>query len=611
MTAFIHTVPAWFELIFLAIYIGVLLCRLWVLDEKAVFMHPSEEKIRAHLWRLLFIGIAIMIACSVADLLTGTAEMSGSSLLAVFPLLPSVVLKTHFGRVWLIRMASLVLLSADVLTVKRHRDSRIFLYFLLIAGIIIAFTESASGHAADSGDFSIAEIMDWLHVLAASAWGGGLFVLSLSILPELIKADEGTARLIAGIAGRFSTLAGFAVGIIAGTALYNAWLFVGGFRALQATLYGWIVFTKTVLLFLLVLLGAFNRIISVPRLQEWAGTRPMRHGLADSMAVRLFSRSPEGKEGYGNAVLFKNVVKGEAFLMVFVLLCAALLRHEVPARHALHLEHAGGASSHTNHYGGEHMQYASRPESAMMRLETAPATIAAGIPVAILVHLEDQKGRPLQEFRAYHERVLHAVIVGQDLNIFAHIHPEDFAPLTDVMLDTATFPLRFTFPKAGTYLVGIDFATKDGVYSKTAKIIVSGHPRMGEPKIDFSGTKRFGHYQVALTTFPKRIHAGEETTLTYIIKKDGKPVTDLELYLGAAMHIAVVSADLARFIHTHGVVPGGRQDHEDHDLATPVAKFGPEIEASVIFPEKGVYRIFSQVEQKGKVLLFEFMVDVQ
>jgi hypothetical protein len=40
-------------------------------------------------------------------------------------------------------------------------------------------------------------------------------------------------------------------------------------------------------------------------------------------------------------------------------------------------------------------------------------------------------------------------------------------------------------------------------------------------------------------------------------------------------------------------------------------KFGPKIEAAVVFPAKGIYKIFSQVERRGKVLLFEFMVDVE
>lgn len=79
------------------------------------------------------------------------------------------------------------------------------------------------------------------------------------------------------------------------------------------------------------------------------------------------------------------------------------------------------------------------------------------------------------------------------------------------------------------------------------------------------------------------------------------------------MHLAIVLADLKRFIHAHGVIPGEPHTHMDHMHmhAEPGEKFGPEIESVVVFPVKGVYKIFSQVDHQGTVLLFDFMVKVQ
>jgi len=45
--------------------------------------------------------------------------------------------------------------------------------------------------------------------------------------------------------------------------------------------------------------------------------------------------------------------------------------------------------------------------------------------------------------------------------------------------------------------------------------------------------------------------------------------------------------------------------------AHPPKKFGPEIDAEIVFPSKGVYKIFSQASHRGKVLLFDFMVKVE
>ena len=44
---------------------------------------------------------------------------------------------------------------------------------------------------------------------------------------------------------------------------------------------------------------------------------------------------------------------------------------------------------------------------------------------------------------------------------------------------------------------------------------------------------------------------------------------------------------------------------------SPPRMFGPVIESTIVFPAKGIYKVFSQVERKGKVLLFDFMVEVQ
>jgi hypothetical protein len=49
---------------------------------------------------------------------------------------------------------------------------------------------------------------------------------------------------------------------------------------------------------------------------------------------------------------------------------------------------------------------------------------------------------------------------------------------------------------------------------------------MGHAKRDFSTEKRFGDYDVALSSTPKVIRAGKEVTLDYLFKKDRKPVTE-------------------------------------------------------------------------------------
>jgi uncharacterized membrane protein len=461
-------------------------------------------------------------------------------------------------------------------------------------------TESASGHASDKGDFSLREIMDWLHLLGASVWGGGLLVLSLFVVPALLKLGDRSAQLVADVARRFSRIAAVAVATVALTALYNAWTYVGSLEALWKAPYGRTVLAKTVLFLLLINLGAFNHYVSVPLLQQWAGISIGIRGIIDRVARRFVMPFFGNKDGYRIAVRFRRMVKVEAFIFVVVLLCVAVLRHQVPALHYLHLAHM------KTHQAGPRIE-------PVVSLETKPEKITAGTPVEMTIRIQDHEGKPFEGLEVMHERILHAVIIGKDLSTFAHIHAEDAGRVTEEMMKKAAFPLRFTFPKAGEYLIGLDFAASDQAYSKTFPLHVTGAPAMGEPKVDFSTTKDFGEYRVALTLSPEKVAAGEETTLKYVVEKDGKAVTDLEPYLGAAMHLAVVSADLTLFMHVHGTTPGEPHHHMDHmDMhAHPPKKFGPEIDAEIVFPSKGVYKIFSQASHRGKVLLFDFMVKVE
>lgn len=332
---FFHIIPELTELISLTFCIGALVCRIWILPQN----YPSR------IWTPLGICVALIFLSSIADLVLRSTEMSGQPLSEIYFTLPVVLFRTHYGHVWLTRVAAVILLAITLIAGRSYRESRKFQLPVLVIVLVISMTLSASGHASDDGDFSIPEIMDWLHLIAASVWGGGLLVLSTIVLPDVINRDNPQEELIADVARRFSNIVGVFVGVIVITASYNAWYFVRGLNALLNTTYGLTDAAKTALLFLLLLLGAFNRYVNVPLLQKWAGLSLKTKSFVGRLALDIYNRL--GRSGDGRIVSFRFMksVKVEAFLIVCVLLCAALLRHEVPARHALHLQHMGDGMS--------------------------------------------------------------------------------------------------------------------------------------------------------------------------------------------------------------------------------------------------------------------------
>jgi len=272
--------------------------------------------------------------------------------------------------------------------------------------------------------------------------------------------------------------------------------------------------------------------------------------------------------------------------------------------------------NHSGH-GGEgqmkdmHMMKASE---VVVDLETVPAELKAGSEAKILFTIKDGEGKPVQDLQITHDRLVHVVIASADFTMFAHIHPEEFWPITDEMKRKAEYPVRFTFPKAGQYIAAVDTAAKDNLISEHFTVDVGGGPKMGTFTKDLSREKKFGDLSVTLTTVPETITAGKEATLKYMIRKDGGPVTDLEPYLAAPMHVAIISSDLENFMHEHGELPGASMGHEHmaHMMHMNVPKkFGPEIDVPVLFPARGLYQIFSQVQHKGRVAVLSFMVEVQ
>ncbi len=336
MSILIHSIPLWFELFSLACCTGILVSLFLVFDSQAEHNPVNQNR----LWLLFIIFSALTMAAGFIDLLQRIAEMSGETILPSFSLIPTVLAKAHSGQVWLVRVVSLAIIFVLSLF-RQFRVKRTVLNVLLCLDAIVAFTESASGHAADKGDFTIVEMIDWIHLLGALVWAGGIFVLSTIILPRGSTLNSEAVRVIADHALRFSRLAGFAVSCVVLTALYNAVIYVGSVKALVNTSYGLTIAAKAALLFMLLLLAAYNRYVSVPNLAQQAGLEGVKTSFIARMMRQLLSRNSLQETGGNVLIHFKRAVRFEAILLLGLLLCASCLRHEIPARHALYGDHIG------------------------------------------------------------------------------------------------------------------------------------------------------------------------------------------------------------------------------------------------------------------------------
>ena len=333
--------PTAVDLFALTTCLGALSCRLWVLPPRATTMDGEcLAALWTALWRLFALCLRLLIVSSLGELVGRILALSGLPLVPSLSVLPIVLLRTHYGWVWCVRVAALVALWIGWRVGRRHLSSRTVPAVMLGAAALLALTRSASGHAADWGDMSLPELMDGLHLLAGSLWGGGLLVLASTVLPVLCRDTAQRRVLLADIARRFSVLASLALAGVLVTGLYNAWLRVGTVQALGNTAYGRTLLVKLLLVLPLLTLGALNHYLSVPLLQQWVGRSLTRQGVLHALVmrwyVRLSRKTPQESQVVSQ---WQRRVRAEGLCVAGVLLCTAVLVNGIPPHHVDHSLH--------------------------------------------------------------------------------------------------------------------------------------------------------------------------------------------------------------------------------------------------------------------------------
>ncbi|MEV0029226.1 hypothetical protein [Nocardia sp. NPDC050793] len=222
-----------------------------------------------------------------------------------------------------------------------------------------------------------------------------------------------------------------------------------------------------------------------------------------------------------------------------------------------------------------------------LSLDTPQTTAAPNTPLRF--RILDQQGAPVTRYVRSHDKDLHLIVVRRDMSAFQHVHP--------VLDGNGTWSVPLDLTRAGDYRVFADF-TPDGGENLTlgADLRVAGayDPR---PLPVAASTAAVNGYTV---TLDGAITPGRSTQVTLSVSKDGKPVTDLQPYLGAYGHlVALRAADLA-YLHVH---PEGHPG----DGVTPA---GPGITFSVTAPSAGDYRLFLDFQHEGVVRTAEFTVSV-
>jgi hypothetical protein len=234
--------------------------------------------------------------------------------------------------------------------------------------------------------------------------------------------------------------------------------------------------------------------------------------------------------------------------------------------------------------------------SYCLRAFTAVTNLRPGTPFDFTFDLVDDRGATLRQFQTVHEKIMHVIVVRQDLAQFQHVHPTYSAA-------EGRFTVHdLVLPSSAPYRLFADFrpvGAMTGPDGQPLSVTVPAALEVGdqetyrpEPLPVASDTATVGDYEVALSR-PDTLRAGEVPQLTFTIRRGGEVVTDLEPYLGANGHAVILREEDLAFIHSHAL--------EDR-----TALQGGKLPFMVHFAEPGRYRMFVQFQHRGAVQTVAF-----
>jgi hypothetical protein len=217
-----------------------------------------------------------------------------------------------------------------------------------------------------------------------------------------------------------------------------------------------------------------------------------------------------------------------------------------------------------------------RSELAGLSLAPRPTTLAAGATTTWRFRIVGCDGEPIRGFEPEQGKLLHLIVVRSDFTGYQHLHP--------TLARDGTFSVDVATPRPGRYRAIADFVIGGRKYVVATTLTAPGRATdapLPRPALHAS----VDGYDIELQR-PAVLEAGDEAPLTFRITRHGRPVTDLEPYLGAYGHLVALHAPELAYSHVH---PDGE------DRAGGAVTFNAELH------ERGTYRLFLQFQTHGRV----------
>lgn len=205
--------------------------------------------------------------------------------------------------------------------------------------------------------------------------------------------------------------------------------------------------------------------------------------------------------------------------------------------------------------------------------------------------VKDKNGNQVKDFQVIHEKKMHLIAVSEDLAEFEHLHPE--------LESDGSFKVKHAFKHGGKFLLYPDVTPTGGSQIvQRMELEVKGDQKPPEKLIvDMNLRKTVDGITVTLLP-EKPLTSYQEVTMNFVVTDgvDGKPVLDLQNYLGELAHVVIISEDTQDFLHVHPMSAKNANE--------------TSVMAHTTFPRPGIYKIWAQFQRNNKEIIVPFVVNV-
>ncbi|GBE93830.1 hypothetical protein [Nostoc cycadae] len=277
--------------------------------------------------------------------------------------------------------------------------------------------------------------------------------------------------------------------------------------------------------------------------------------------------------------------------LILIQSCSLLIRDKgkpISAATNQHEEHSIGEINHREHLTSG---TGDRNKAFTQAKLKVPNIITPNKNIPIVIGVQDSDGKAIANFDTFQEKLMHLILVSDDLQFFSHLHP--------TYKENGQFEVAARFPQAGNYTFFSDY--KPAGQTEQISVLKTQVPgnSIAAPEINLNRSKTFNDIKVNLAVSQPTMKAGKEVSLMFKLQdaSNNQPLTDLQPYLGEKGHLVILrqstSLKAEDYIHAHALkdAPAG------------------QVHFMTSFPQPGKYKLWGQFNRNGKIITADFWID--